>query len=195
MPVHRSSLVLRAGLALVLSLSATGALAEVHAHADAPSPVRAAPSSPYAGLQVRDIKALSAEQTEDLLAGRGMTLALPAELNGLPGPAHVLELADPLGLDAGQRDRTRRLAEQMKTEARALGAQVVQAERVLDRLFKEGRATAAALSKATAEAAQVSGRLREAHLKYHLLMEDVLTPEQVARYRQLRGYGDAPAAN
>ena len=34
----------------------------------------------------------------DLRAGRGMGLALAAELNGYPGPAHVLELADKLDL-------------------------------------------------------------------------------------------------
>lgn len=50
--------------------------------------------TPYAGMQTRPIKALSDEQIADLQAGRGMGLALAAELNGYPGPAHVLELAD-----------------------------------------------------------------------------------------------------
>ena len=36
----------------------------------------------------------------DLKAGRGMGLALAAELNGYPGPSHVLELADKLKLSA-----------------------------------------------------------------------------------------------
>ena len=49
---------------------------------------------PYVGLQSRTIKALSAEQIADLRAGRGMGFALPAELNGYPGPLHVIELAD-----------------------------------------------------------------------------------------------------
>jgi hypothetical protein len=42
--------------------------------------------SPYAGMQTRPIKALSAEQVADLKAGRGMGLAMAAELNGYPGP-------------------------------------------------------------------------------------------------------------
>lgn len=29
------------------------------------------------------------------------------------------------------------------------------------------------------------------HLKYHLSMMDVLTPEQIRRYGELRGYGAA----
>src|SRR5262245_1477224 len=61
--------------------------------------------SPYAGLDSRDIKALSAEQLADLKAGRGMGLALAAELNGYPGPLHVLELADRLQLSPEQTRR------------------------------------------------------------------------------------------
>ena len=56
--------------------------------------------SPYAGMQARSIKALSEQQIADLKAGRGMGLALAAELNGYPGPAHVLEVADQLGLSS-----------------------------------------------------------------------------------------------
>ena len=40
------------------------------------------PAQPYAGMQTRQIKALSAEQIADLKAGRGMGLAMAAELNG-----------------------------------------------------------------------------------------------------------------
>ena len=59
--------------------------------------------SPYAGMQTRAVKALSDQQIADLRAGRGMGMALPAELNGYPGPAHVLELADKLELTPDQR--------------------------------------------------------------------------------------------
>jgi hypothetical protein len=58
---------------------------------------------PYAGMQARSIKTLSSEQVADLRAGRGMSLALAAELNGYPGPRHVLELGDQLGLTDQQR--------------------------------------------------------------------------------------------
>ena len=68
--------------ALALLLSAGGALAQA-----GPAP------QPYAGLDVRAVKALSDVQIADLRAGRGMGLALPAELNGYPGPTHVLEHA------------------------------------------------------------------------------------------------------
>ena len=63
--------------------------------------------SPYVGMQTRSIKALSEQQIADLKAGRGMGLALPAELNGYPGPAHVLELSDQLGLSTEQGSRSK----------------------------------------------------------------------------------------
>jgi hypothetical protein len=75
--------------------------------------------TPYAGLQRRAIKALSDNQVSDLQAGRGMSLALAAELNGYPGPAHVLELADKLDLSADQRTRVQQLFDSMKAEARS----------------------------------------------------------------------------
>jgi hypothetical protein len=62
---------------------------------------------PYAGLEARSIKTLSDQQIGDLRAGRGMGLALAAELNGYPGPMHVLELADALGLSANSVRRFR----------------------------------------------------------------------------------------
>src|SRR5690242_3488719 len=68
-----------------------------------------AAGSAYAGMQAREIKALSDQQLAELRAGRGMGMALPAELNGYPGPVHVLELADALGLTPEQRERVRAL--------------------------------------------------------------------------------------
>ena len=40
---------------------------------------------PYAGMETRPIKALSEQQIADLRTGRGMSLALAAELNGYTG--------------------------------------------------------------------------------------------------------------
>jgi hypothetical protein len=64
-------------------------------------------ATPYAGFQQRTVKALSEQEIADLRAGRGMGLALAAELNGYPGPAHVLEKADALGLSSAQRAKFR----------------------------------------------------------------------------------------
>ena len=155
-------------------------------------PAWAGPDQPYAGLERRPLKALSDAQISDLRAGRGMGLALAAELNGYPGPAHVLELADALELTPAQRDRTRRLHEAMRAEAVGLGERLIAEEADLDRSFAERRATAASIEAATAAIARTQGALRAAHLKYHLAVAELLTPAQIRRYAELRGYGAEP---
>jgi hypothetical protein len=143
---------------------------------------------PYAGLEQRSVKGLSEQQIDDLKAGRGMGLALPAELNGYPGPAHVLENAAALGLTPEQRERTRTLFEAMKAEAIPVGERLIEQEVRLDHLFAERTITPASLRAATEEIATTEATLRETHLKYHLTMMTVLTSVQVDRYRALRGY-------
>jgi Spy/CpxP family protein refolding chaperone len=144
---------------------------------------------PYSGLQARPAKALSDQQIADLKAGRGMGLALAAELNGYPGPMHVLELATPLGLSDEQRAKGAALFDAMKQEAVVLGERLIAAETSLDRQFADKTVTASSLREATHDIATVQGDLRLAHLKYHLATLELLTPEQAARYSALRGYG------
>ena len=144
---------------------------------------------PYAGLETRAVKALSDQQLPDLRAGRGMGLALSAELNGYPGPLHVLEHADALSLNPAQRERTKALFEAMRAEAVPLGERLIQQEADLERLFATKVVQPATLEGATAAIGATQGKLRAAHLRYHLAMVDLLTLEQVRRYAELRGYG------
>jgi hypothetical protein len=146
---------------------------------------------PYAGLETRAIKALSAEEVADLRAGRGMGLALAAELNGYPGPLHVIELAEPLGLSEAQRAEAEALFAAMRAETIPLGEKLIAAEAALDELFAEGSVTPARLDEATQAIGRIGADLRAAHLGYHVLTKELLTPEQVRRYAELRGYGGA----
>ena len=155
---------------------------------EAPREEHAAAGSPYAGHEHRDIKALSAEETAGLLAGEGLSQALAAELNGYPGPKHVLELVRELDLNGGQLQRTQAIYERMKDRAVALGAQIVHAERALDSEFAAGSLGAAELEERVREIAGLRGELRALHLATHLNMRDVLDSDQVARYARLRGY-------
>lgn len=148
-------------------------------------------AQPYGGLQLRPVKALSNEQIADLRAGRGMGLALAAELNGYPGPSHVIELADALALTGAQRERAQALFAAMKAETVPLGEALIAAETDLDRQFAARSVTPASLSAATDATGAAQGRLRAAHLKYHLAMLEALTPEQVKRYGELRGYANS----
>ncbi len=145
-------------------------------------------AGPYAGFEQRPIKALSDQQIADLRAGRGMGLALAAELNGYPGPLHVLELADALALTADQRARTQALYDKMKAETVPIGERIITEEATLDRLFSDASITPTELASATARIGAVQGELRAAHLQYHLVMKGLLTPEQIRRYDDQRGY-------
>jgi hypothetical protein len=151
-------------------------------------PAGAEDRKPYAGFQERTVKALSEDQIADLRAGRGMTLALAAELNGYPGPAHVLENAGALKLTPQQQDLTKSLLEAMKAEAIPLGSRLLEQEAKLDQLFAAKTITPANLVSATQAIGLTQASLRQTHLKYHLSMMDVLSPDQISLYRELRGY-------
>jgi Spy/CpxP family protein refolding chaperone len=163
-------------------------LAQDHSGRGGHAPAPAAPASPYTGEEGRAVKALSPEEVADLRAGRGMGLALAAELNGYPGPTHALEVADALDLSADQRERTEAILAAMQEGAVALGEEIVAEEAALDGLFASGAITPEALTAATARIGTLGGELRDIHLAAHLQMMNVLEPEQVAAYARLRGY-------
>jgi Spy/CpxP family protein refolding chaperone len=158
-------------------------------HAVTPGP------SPYVGQEGRPIKALAPDEVDGLLAGRGMGYAKSAELNGYPGPAHVLELADQLHLSDAQRAATSAIFTQMQRRAAAAGAQLVEQERQLDQRFADGSITKEALAASLARIGELQADVRRAHLDAHLAQVGVLTPEQRTAYVRLRGYADSRPAD
>ncbi|WP_300064404.1 hypothetical protein [uncultured Roseobacter sp.] len=151
-------------------------------------------ASPYAGEQARDIKALSESDLEEIALGAGWGLALPAELNGVPGPTHLLELADALGLDARQREEIEAIRAQMQADAIAAGIVFVDAERALDTAFRMSVPDQEVLARLVADTAAARAALRLVHLQAHLRTAPLLTEDQIARYAVLRGYADDPCA-
>lgn len=149
---------------------------------------------PYAGLQTRNIKTLSEQQISDLSAGRGMGLALAAELNGYPGPMHALELKDELHLSADQVAKLQEQFAAMKSEVIPIGTALIEHERALNEDFAKRTVTRASLETATQKIGETQATLRAAHLGYHLATAAILTPDQIARYNELRGYGQARGA-
>jgi Spy/CpxP family protein refolding chaperone len=144
--------------------------------------------SPYVGFETRDVKTLSTERQEGLKRGAGLGYALVAELNGYPGPSHVLDIADALGLDADQKSRTRVVFERMRKDAIAAGEALIAAEAHLDRLFQLRQISYDRIEAQTAVAAGQEARLRAVHLKAHVGMMEILSPEQLESYGRLRGY-------
>lgn len=149
---------------------------------------QAASPNPYAGQEVREIKALSPEDVQSYLAGKGMGLARAAELNGYPGPSHVLALAAELGLTAEQQALTQSLFAAMEADAMKFGRLLVEEERRLDQLFASRQVTPETLDASLSQIGALQARVRAAHLEAHLAQVRILTPEQTARYLELRGY-------
>jgi hypothetical protein len=147
---------------------------------------------PYKGFETRNISSLSESDIEALETGTGWGLALPAELNGYPGPAHVLELARELGLSAEQKAGVQTLYDAMKVDAVAKGALLIEAERQLDQGFRSGGLTDTALKELIENAEVARASLRFVHLSRHLATRDVLSDEQTSEYSKLRGYGSDP---
>ena len=54
--------------------------------------------SKYVGEEQRKIKSLSADDISELKKGGGWGLAKAAELNGVPGPVHILQMEKQIGL-------------------------------------------------------------------------------------------------
>lgn len=150
--------------------------------------------SSYVGEEKRVIKSLSENDIQAILKGEGWGLAKAAELNGYPGPLHVLEMADELTLSKGQKDAVEDLYKTMKVQAIEAGEWYIQAEADLDNAFRQYVADTDTLGVLIKNSASAFAKLREVHLDAHLEMVQILTVEQVDRYNALRGYTDDPCS-
>lgn len=144
--------------------------------------------SPYAGEESRAVKSLSADDVAELIRGGGWGLAKAAELNGMPGPVHLLELKDDIPLTHEQVSAITAVYERMREAAIAEGEHFIAAERALDDAFRAGTVTEESLRTLLAEVARSRARLRFIHLAAHLETPGLLTHEQIARYDAIRGY-------
>lgn len=152
-------------------------------------------STPYAGFDEREIKSLSDQDIAELRRGGGWGLALPAELNGLPGPAHLLELKDELALSSDQVAEIVALFEKMRAEAIAAGQEFITAEAAVSLAFEDSAISEEELAILLNKAAEARAELRMVHLSRHLATPALLTDEQIRRYSVLRGYTDDSCAN
>jgi hypothetical protein len=143
----------------------------------------------YADLLDREIRALAPEEIAALLAGEGMGFALAAELNGVPGPLHVLELREELELAPEQEARITRIFQEMRARTAELGSRVVELERTLDLRFRHRHVDAGTVAELTGAIAALRGEIRAIHLVAHLETDPVLSDAQRTRYQELRGYG------
>lgn len=155
----------------------------------AAAPVRSQ-DNPYSDIEDREIKALSTEEIDQLLSGAGMGTALAAELNGYPGPRHVLDLQEELQLTDTQIEQVTHIYNDMSTSAVVLGKKIIAAETKLDSLFASRIITDESLSREVASLGDLYGELRFVHLQAHLTTTAVLGSQQRQMYDVLRGYSD-----
>lgn len=171
-------------LILMLSyLFFSSALIAQH-HSDSTQSLR----SEYAGQESRLIKSLSPDDLQQLRNGEGWGLAKAAELNGYPGPRHVLDLEKEIGLTADQKTRIEALFTSMKAEAGRLGLIFINKEKQLNEAFAGGSVDPKNLKTMLEEISSSRSELRYTHLITHLETASILSQEQIDTYNRLRGY-------
>ena len=152
--------------------------------------------SKYAGQEKQAIKSLSPDDIAELRRGGGWGLAKAAELNGVPGPAHLLKMKDEIPLDEAQVSALVEIFEQMKARAIQQGERLIDLERELENHFQNRTITDAILRASLDAIAEARKKLRYIHLATHLKTPDILSQHQIETYNALRGYSNPnPCAN
>jgi Spy/CpxP family protein refolding chaperone len=145
-------------------------------------------TSPYLEQLSSPVRGLSQEEIDGLLAGEGMGYARSAELNGYPGPLHVLDMRNQLNLSPEQVEDITLIFEDMRARAVALGKEIVDAEAQLSQQFLDKAISEESLQEKLEHLGNLYGQLRLTHLQAHLAVTPLLTTEQIATYQTLRGY-------
>jgi hypothetical protein len=154
--------------------------------------------SPYAGQEGRDIKSLSDNDVQSLQNGTGEAfggMAKLAELNGYPGPRHVLDMASELQLTDRQRIEIERIYQNMSNIAKSIGAAIIAIEQDMDGAFANNTITQENLKLMLDKSADLYGQLRFVHLSAHFDTVQILTIEQVQMYNTMRGYDSGTTDN
>ncbi len=147
--------------------------------------------SPYTAEQNRTIKSLSDMDILSLQSGTGDAyggLAKPAELNGYPGPRHVLDLAPALSMTLEQQKNIEVIYTDMKSHAIPIGLEIIKIEKQIENSFANNTITNQSLQMLLDRSSNLYGQLRYDHLSSHLKVIDILTPQQVSIYNEIRGY-------
>ena len=152
----------------------------------------------YAGQEIRNIKSLSDDDIQSLQNGTGEAfggLAKLAELNGYPGPRHVLDMASELQLTDRQRMEIELIYQNMSSKAKSMGAAIIDIEQDMDGAFANKTITEENLKLMLDKSADLYGQLRFVHLSAHLDTIQMLTIEQVQMYNSMRGYDSSSKDN
>lgn len=151
--------------------------------------------SNYTGQETRSIKSLSDDDIKQLQRGQGWGLAKAAELNGLPGPAHILQMKQEISLTGEQQAKIQAMFDDMKAKAIPLGKRLIKLEKKLNDEFANNIITDVSLRRQLDGIYKVLAELRYVHLAAHLETPKVLTAHQIKEYNRLRGYKNSDPCN
>jgi len=172
-------------IGMVVSGSLVTMAQEDHGHGSTPA-ATVTPAGRDAPVPI--VRSLTPEEIVQIERGEGAGFALPAELNGVPGPRHILDLADELDLSDDQIARVQAVYGEMRVAVIPAGHRYLDALQALEEDFRAGALTEAELQGGVAEIQRLEGELAVAHLIAHLKTAELLTPDQIATYNRLRGY-------
>ena len=127
---------------------------------------------------------------DDLLGGEGAGQAKCAEMNGYPGPKHVLDVATMLNLTPDQKRRVTEIYKAMDARARELGKRIVRVEDELNTAFRQGLVSERSVNDDAEQIGRLRGKLRAVHLTAHLKTKDVLTRTQIDMVKSMRAKDD-----
>jgi hypothetical protein len=77
----------------------------------------------------------------------------------------------------------------MQARAIPLGKELVEEERVLERLFASRAVNSESLGQALNRIGRLQGQVRHVHLDAHVEQTALLTPAHLEKYNRLRGHG------
>lgn len=151
--------------------------------------------STYADQEKSPIASLTLQDYDFLKSGSGMALggmAKAAELNGFPGPKHILEMKEQLELTSLQTKKIEDIFNRMNERSRKLGEAYLSLEAMLDQEFKKASINEEILANLVEKASELQGKLRLSHLQAHLESRPLLNEKQLKLYSKLRGYDEDP---
>jgi Spy/CpxP family protein refolding chaperone len=111
-----------------------------------------------------------------------------AEMNGLPGPRHVLDAAASLSLTDTQISAVQEVFNAMHATALPAGERFLAAQEALEADLRAGQVTSETLRSRLSGVEQLRTELALVHITAHLRTAAILTPEQRARYDIVRGH-------
>lgn len=115
-------------------------------------------------------------------------MAKAAELNGIPGPSHLLKLKIKLVLSRNQVNEISKIYEKMTKKAIDQGKLLISLEQKLENQFKNRTVTDEILRSLLDKLADTRKQLRYIHLAAHLETPKILTGHQLREYKRVRGY-------